>query len=278
MSASDVGDYGEELDDDNFYNTDVLTEKEISRLNGIIDKDLIVSDKKDGTCVYGSILNGIYYKKFKAVRREDGEFERCCPEIYKWLHVYEKELKFRKLADVLDTVEEINEKLLEYGYCINIYERRRQYYLVDRIETQKQTFKKLISFVKTMYSYCHFQPNTDVIHLMFEKLENFTIHDMVVLKDISRMFRFTQSMTECQKRPNNLTRRVFVCDKCVCAFVRFSTFKAHCLWCKVRESTHYTFKSDVALNTFQPHIKNIESLPFTIYYDLDNDGKTHLEC
>ena len=76
-----------------------------------------------------------------------------------------------------------------YGYCVNIYERRRKYHFVDQVETQKKTFKKIITFAKAMYTYWNYTVDMQIIHLVFEKKDDLKIQDMAVMKDIANMFR-----------------------------------------------------------------------------------------
>ena len=84
---------------------------------------------------------------------------------------------------------------------------------------------------------------------------------MAAVRGISWMFRIItrNNWATCK------TRRLYVCDKHVLAFVKLSKYEAHILWC----NGGILVNSKVSLNTFEPHINNIESLPFTIYYDLE---------
>ena len=247
-------------------NSEHLSERELKNLNGILDQNLIRSTATDGSCVLQSIKNGIYYKKFSKVMPSVDTFKLHFPAIAILLLPYEEEIKYRTLSRVIHLLEEINDRLVQLGYAIHVYERKRRYYLVDEIETRKKTHKKVLAFAKPIYIYTGNEAETNIVHLVFEKLDDLKIHDMCVIKDVSHMYRVMAP----QPNRNTRTRKVWICERCTTAFVRVEAYQKHVTWCKGTSSVEYVFdKSGVVLNTFETHIKNVESLPFTIYYDLE---------
>ena len=100
---------------DYVQNREGLSVHELSHVNGLIDKHLIKSNKTDGSCVFDSILNGMYYKRFNIVLRMEELFKDTLPQIYGILKPYTEMLIYKRLMSVIDIVHEINEKL---GACV----------------------------------------------------------------------------------------------------------------------------------------------------------------
>ena len=124
---------------------------------------------------------------------------------------------------VVDIVNEINSKLQEHGYCVNVYYRRRKYYLVDQVEKQKKTFKKLIAFARAIYTYWRYTSDIKIVHLVFEKMDDLKIQDMAVFKNITNMVRHVTA----NSNRSALTRKVLICEKCMCAFTTKSVYENH---------------------------------------------------
>ena len=79
-------------------------------MNAAIDKVMIASHGKEGTCTYRAILNGIFAKKNPerpSVVTEE-RFATCLPNIYRVVSAYKEALQYVTvggLVDILDSVE-----------------------------------------------------------------------------------------------------------------------------------------------------------------------------
>ena len=78
-----------------------LSVHELSHVNGLIDQDLFKSNKADGSCVFDSILNGIYYKRFNTVLSMEERFKDMLPQIYGILKPYREMLIYKRLMSVI---------------------------------------------------------------------------------------------------------------------------------------------------------------------------------
>ena len=266
-----VSDDENEFDDIDSIRGVAFTKDDLKRVNIDIDKNMIYYNRTDGYCCYFALLNGIYFQKTGGDLQSNEElFALHFPNIHTILVKYKSVLQFSTVLNCINIIDEINEELTED--CFSIYQRKRTNYLVDVVLSQKNIYNSAISMALKIYGAAVVK-NRNMIHLMFEKVDDSTILDMGVLKD----FTVLSKMVVCEK--NRRLRKLHTCGKCCRSYVKKSIYEAHILGCQGDGEQIYNFNFGVELKTFEDHIKNVEYYPVSVYYDLETTSSTtDMEC
>ena len=232
---------------------------------------MIRSTGTEGYCCYFAILNGLYFAKTGLdLKSNEVIFENKFPDLFAIVSKYKKSLQFSSVLNCANIVDEINEQLSED--CINIYQRKRTNYLVDVVLPQKNIYNSAISMALKIYGASSVK-DRNLIHLMFEKVDDSSVLDMGVLKD----FTVLSKMVVNEK--NRRLRKLYTCGKCCRAFIKKTIYEQHIKGCQGDGEQVYNFDFGVQIKTFEEHLKNIEYYPVSVYYDLETTCSTSdMEC
>ena len=249
----------------------VFTKADLQRVNADIDKNMIRSTGTEGYCCYFAILNGLYFKKTGGELNSNEEvFALQFPNLYAVIVKHKASLQFSSVLNCTNIIDEINEELTED--CFNIYQRKRTNYLVDVILSQKNIYNSAISMALKIYG-APTVKGRNMIHLMFEKVDDSMVLDMGVLKDFTVLSKMVVS------EKNRRLRKLYTCGKCCRAYVKKGMYETHILGCQGDGEQIFNFNFGVQVKTFEEHIKNVEYYPVSVYYDLETTSSTtDMEC